>query len=72
MSNDTLTEISDIALELQSFLGSELGASVAAEIGQDATAQVFIAGALAQVGIDNQDFDRILGHLIKTNKKQKA
>ena len=72
MSNDTLTEISDIALELQSFLGSELGASVAAEIGQEATAQVFMAGALAQHGIDTQDFNRIFGDLIKTNKKETA
>ena len=64
--------MTEIELELQSFLGTDLGASVAAEIGQDATAQVFLAGAMAQHGIHLEDFTAFFGDLIKTNKKETA
>ena len=64
--------MTEIEIELQSFLGTDLGASVAAEIGQDATAQVFLPGALAQNGIHRDDFNRVFGDLIKTNKKETA
>jgi hypothetical protein len=64
--------MTDIEIELQAFLGTELGASVAAEIGQDVTAQVFLAGALAQNGIHRDDFNSFFGDLLKPKQKETA
>lgn len=52
--------MTDIELELQAYLGTPHGASVAAEVGQEATALVFLAGAAAQATIDQADLDRII------------
>jgi len=52
--------MTDIEIELIAFLGSDFGASVTAEIGEEAVALIFLAGARAQLGIDEQDYIRIM------------
>ena len=49
--------MNDLELELMAFLGSDFGASVALEIGEEAVGLIFCAGARAQLSIDAQDFD---------------
>lgn len=64
--------MSDIELELMAFLGTDFGASVVAEIGEEVVGYIFTAGAMAQAGITRQDFCETFGDLINTNKKETA
>ena len=64
--------MSDIELELLAFLGTDFGASVALEIGQDAVGLIFQAGAMAQSSILKDDFNHILRDLPNPNKKETA
>lgn len=52
--------MSDIELELLAFLGGPFGASIAAEVGQDAVSLIFLAGASAQAALDGAVIDRHL------------
>jgi hypothetical protein len=52
--------ITDIEIELQAYLGTPHGASIAAEVGQEAVGLIFLAGARAQAGIDYADLQRII------------
>lgn len=51
--------ISDLELDLNAFLGSPFGASVAADIGQEPVALIFLAGARAQLDLDEADFNEV-------------
>lgn len=57
--------ITDIELELIAFLGTDFGASVSAEIGQEAVADIFMAGSRARQSLDAQEIAAVLTELMQ-------
>lgn len=51
----------DLELELNAYLGTPFAQSVAFEIGQEAVSLIFLAGARAQLDIDEADFNEVFG-----------
>lgn len=53
-------QIDDLDLEFQSFLGTDFGASVAAELGQETVYLIWMAGVRAQTTLDLRDIEQTI------------
>jgi hypothetical protein len=64
--------MTDIDIELHAYLGDPHAASIAAEVGQEAVALIFLAGARAQAGIDNAILEDRLGQIAARAERLRA
>ena len=58
-------QIDDLDLEFAAFCGSDFGASVVAELGQETVRFIWNAGVKAQVTLDLRDIQQTLDELRK-------